>query len=295
MTRAGAVLDSIETFFDGFDELGGTHTDTSPIQKALVDAGTADELVEMLPHASLRLPQFSLLEARPSTAAIGRRMVANREQHGYADSRRLSDALDRGAVLRVERPDLRSAGLRAGLSGLHGALDDGSLGIFELQFQPSDLTLRFGCETCRYLVTQRTGSTQWSGSPSDPRAELDRLRQGASRQVGSAGTDELCTALEPSRLLVLAYAPPGVEARRRALAAGFLRHLDDSGDAERHHLVAASGKVHWLRQRLDAYLEDCAREPDGAGARLNLLGPASGHVDVSVTAAEAPHRLTGHE
>lgn len=292
MTGADSRADPIGAFFEGFDGFRGARTDIGPARAALEDVECADGARGMLPYANLRLPQFSLLGADASSAPTHDRVVANRTQRGYAAARAISDALGRGAVLRVERPDLRSPRLRTGLAGLREAVDDASLAIFELRLEPSRRILRFACDRSRYLVTQRAGVTEWLRDDRTPGSEPDRLGPGASRYVGQAGTGggEVCAAVEPSTLLVMAYALPGPEQARRALASDFLSHLDDIGDGERHHLVGASDKVQWLLARLHSYLDTRWSQ----AGRLNLLGPASDRLEISVAASVQPPLVGAH-
>lgn len=262
--------DPLQVFFDGFDDLRGVRTSTGPLRAALASGG-AETVEDLVRYGNLRVPQFSLLGATMAVPTVTRR-VTGRPRGGYAAPVAIEDALHAGAVLRVERPDLRWPELAEGLAELTGPLEVGRLAVYALHFDDRAQRLRFDCAAARFLVTQLAGTTAWWTSASPQRGVLDR---GGSRQVSgeAEGGAEWCEPLTSSVLLVMCYALPDAGSVRQALAEAFLGQLGSTGEAERHHLVAVEAKAEWLHHRLDGFLTEIRLGT--AGAEIDLLGPVA--------------------
>jgi hypothetical protein len=282
--------DPLHDFFTAFDDFRATATDPAPISAALTAASAAacaaEPFDEALRYGNLRAPQFSVIGS--STPPRTReRLVASRPLPGYADTRWLAEALDAGAAVRVERPDLRFPQLLSGFSGLRDDLAAGRLAGYQLYLRPAagpqPRSLRFDCGSTHYLVVQLSGATAWGG-------DGERLDPGRARHLhpGTPGDAGQCRALGPSSLLVLVFARPDDRSLRRALAEGFRAHLRDTGEAERHHLVPADAKADWLHRRLGEFLADPGLH--GSRDRLDLLRPAAEAAAPTLVPSAVPDR-----
>ncbi|MDQ2873314.1 MAG: hypothetical protein M3Y33_00170 [Actinomycetota bacterium] len=287
-------VDALREFFADFDKYRSGSTEVEPVSDALAEASMTasrrDPFDEVLKYGNLRVPQFSII-GMSSRLLARERLVANHPQAGYADARLLAEALGDGAVVRVERPDQRSPQLRAGLSSIQDDLAAGRLGCYQLYLQPTvshgsqPRSLHFDCGSARYLVTQLAGTTAWGSADT-------RLGPGHARYL-HAGGDGACRPLSPSILFVMAFVLPDTRSLRYTLAQGFLAHLQESGEAERHHLVAADAKADWLRGLLSDFLADPSLS--GRHDRLNLLRPAAEEAPLTVGHCAALDRIAAEK
>jgi hypothetical protein len=250
---------ALRDFFACFDELSAAATDLAALPEVLAAAGAAaagEPFADSAVHGNLRAPQISVLGGS-GAEPLRERTVAGRRLSGYADPRALTEELRHGAAVLVDRADLWSPALGRGLASVGSALDSGRLACYQLYLQPRAQTLRFDCAQVSHLVTQLAGETAWDDEEAEDAAEDPVvLTAGGTRHLpprGAGGTVS-CRPISPTVLLVLAHRRPDRRHLHGVLAEWLLARFQETGAAERHHLVAASKKADWLRDQLVAEL-----------------------------------------